>query len=344
MKYSYKIYSSANVYLGSLDPEKVGTPPAFSSKNGGQGQLKIDYLEKFDDFDQTLITGGNLVKVYGIDDENPLGNHIFTGFISRVEPFTVKNIQGVKISVLGLVSLLTHFTYTKSYSSTDIQVIFQEVITSFNTKYGTSILSYDGTSLPSTGNTITLDVDGTMYDVLNEVFQYCPENYFWRIDPDGKIYLQQQNSSIDNRLTIGKQAYNIRAQTDYEQVINKLYLEGDGISDTYEDATSQSAYGLHEKQITVDTNNTDTLDDYGNGYIANYKDPLTSCSFDILAENYDILNIKIGDTFALNNYKKDTNLFNSNMMASRVDFKDKFITVFIDDTNLFGEAIESLIN
>ena len=127
-------------------------------------------------------------------------------------------------------------------------------------------------------------------------------------------------------------------------IINKLYLDGDGISDTYEDATSQSTYGLHEKQITVDTNNTDTLDDYGNGYIANYKDPLRSASFDILGESYDILRIRVGSTFSLNNYKKGTDLFSSNMMASRVDYMDKFVRVYISNTELYSEALENLIN
>src|SRR4051812_25770709 len=87
--------------------------PTFTARtDGGYGELVLDLKAPFDDFEEgTTVNFMNVVKVYAVvRDESALAQSetlIYTGFMSRYEPYLQGGEEGVRVTCLGLVSLLT---------------------------------------------------------------------------------------------------------------------------------------------------------------------------------------------------------------------------------------------
>src|SRR4051812_3190238 len=97
----------------------------------------------------------NIVDIYAIDRLNPRGRRIYRGFVSRYEPYIdASGNEGVRVTCLGLVSLLTFSyyntggTFAVTQTAANPEAIFKAIIDQVNTTYGISLLSYPGTTSP----------------------------------------------------------------------------------------------------------------------------------------------------------------------------------------------------
>src|SRR5205085_4033295 len=112
------------------------------------------------DFDEgTTIDFMNIVRIYAVKvDTDALTQQedlIYTGFISKYESYTEGGDEGVRVTCLGLISLLmnSHYkagsSFEVAHSSQDPQTIGRAIIDHFNTIYGGSLISYsDDTTVP----------------------------------------------------------------------------------------------------------------------------------------------------------------------------------------------------
>src|SRR5947209_7874575 len=93
--------------------------PSFHTRiNGGQGELVLDVKAPFDDFDEGVsVKLMNIVRLYAVvtDDATKAQTStlVYTGYVSRYEPYVEQGGEGVRVTCLGLASLLT-----KSYFKT----------------------------------------------------------------------------------------------------------------------------------------------------------------------------------------------------------------------------------
>ena len=87
--------------------------PTFSARiNGGLGECVLDVKAPFDSFSEgTIIDFMCLVTVDAVvtdtEAKTQATTRIYKGFISRYEPFVEAGDEGVRVTCLGLVSLLS---------------------------------------------------------------------------------------------------------------------------------------------------------------------------------------------------------------------------------------------
>lgn len=352
-KFLYKVYSFAGAYVGTLSPNRVASLPTYNEKiNGGQGQMSITYFIDFDDFgEDILIKHMNFIRVYEIDEENKLGRIIYTGFISQYAPFIKGAQQGVRITLLGLVSLLSlaYFkdgtNYTRSYSSIDPSVIATEIITHFNSVYGGSWIGTSGGNVQSVGTPITYSFeDRTWLDALNDTFSYSSGGWWWRINKDGELYLKPKPSSATHTFTIGKDLEEIEVSKTNEKIKNALqyrYDSGASISD-YSDSASQTAYGKREEVYNNDgTTNSSTIDQYGDKFIADNKDPKVRARL-VVNSNYDIESIEAGETCNVRNFKNGSTVLPDNMQIVSIQYAPDKVVLLLEEDVSFGKELEAL--
>jgi len=118
-KFQVKIFGRDGLtFKETINPGIISSDISFSSKiNGGQGELVLNLDVPFDNFSSN-IAFMNIVHVNEYDDNRIDPLRIYTGFISEIRPFVRGANQGVSISCLGLVSLLS-FDY---YADADFTV------------------------------------------------------------------------------------------------------------------------------------------------------------------------------------------------------------------------------
>src|SRR5437879_602488 len=120
-QFTAKLFAADGTTLRkNIAPNVLKQSPQFNSRiNGGLGELVLDLNLPFDDFDEGVsIDYMNIVDLYAIDADHPRGRRIYRGYISRYEPYIEGSDQGVKVTCLGLASLLTHAYYTTTTHTT----------------------------------------------------------------------------------------------------------------------------------------------------------------------------------------------------------------------------------
>ncbi len=356
-QYLYKIYDSTGAtFIRAINAEDIFSEPKFNHPlNAGQGQMKIKIKADFDDFDEGVsIDYGNIVRVYQIDDDNPTGQLIYTGHISKYTPFVDGRQQGVELALLGLGTLLQRAFYKNgaafqvSHSADDVAQVFKDVIDHFNTVYSGSLVAYDASSIDTTGNTFTYEFDRAKHrEALIKAFEFAPVDWFWRIDADGKIYLEEKAASATHAFTIGKDVVSIKAPKTAENLVNG-YLLKTGITGSeeqyFENSASKTNYGVREAtEEDTEIADTTTANAKGNAFIAENKDPKIAPTIEVNS-NYDIFSIKPGHTCRVQNLDKDGNPLGENMLIVKVSYTPEKakLTLAAHDED-FSTALNNLI-
>lgn len=329
----------------------------FSGKiGGGQGQCTIELNLPIDDFDEGgSIDHMRVVKIFEMDDTFNLSPVlIFTGFISQYVPFFSAGSEGVRLVLLGLVSLLS-FAYYKSGSSysvtesvQDPAAIMRHVIDHFNTVYSGSWLSY-GSNCVSVGANVTYQfVDQKWFDSIKKSFDLSGGGRFWTIRENGELYFKSKPATPTHVFTIGKDIESGEIMKNNEKVTNQFQLRwNSGYSNTnnYSDASSIAEYGTREKvqndeRITLLT----TADQRGNGEIADGKDAKIQARLRINS-NYNIESIHPGDTCSVLNVKKGSTVFKENMLITAVTYDPEGVSIDLEnDLPTFADTFNAALD
>lgn len=355
-KFTVKIYQNDGVtFIRSLKPSEVKGVPSFTSQiNGGFGQCVLDLNLPFDDFGEgTDIDFMYIVKIYATDEDNTLGRLIYSGFISSYKPYIDGAKQGVKVTLLGLVSLLA-FAYYKSGASftvahvgVDPSAIMKAIIDHFNTVYSGSLLGYDsgGTTVDSVGVNVTYTFSEDKWlDALQNAFGTVGAGWFWHVDKQGQLYLKQKPVTATHKFTIGKDIEIIEVDKSAEQVKNKVRVKYGASTADDDDATSIARFGTRESIVTDDRIQNGTTatqraaQEVDDNKVEKIKAKIT------LNTNYDLESIKVGDTCQILNLSKDQSTFNNNMLIVSVAYNFDKVTVELEEQTKFSIELQKFIS
>ena len=301
----------------------------------------------------------NIVRVYEVDESNPTGRLLYTGFVSQYAPYTNGSEQGVNITLLGLVSFLSlayyksGSSYTVTHTNQDPADILKAIIDHFNTIYPVSstafpngLIHYAGGHIASVGTTIDLEFEDQHWDeAVAKVFDYVPEGWYWRIDPDGNVYLQEKPATPTHAFTVGKDTETLEVTRNTEKIKNLLTFRDSaaGVT-TFQDATSQSTYGVREEIYTAsETADATAISEFGGAFIGNNKDPKVNARM-VINLNYDIESIKPGDTCRVNNFKLGADILGDNMQIVSVSYTPDKATLTLEQDITFGKELQNFFS
>jgi hypothetical protein len=357
-QYTAKVYSLAGTYLATFNPKQIASEIRFSSKlSGGQGECILDLNLPIDDFGEgTTIAQMNIVRIYECDDTfNTSPVLVYTGFISKYSPFFSGTTEGVRVTLLGLVSLLS-FAYYRTNGGTaadytisgsgDPAAIMRLIIDNFTLRYP-SLVSY-GANCIDVGTSISYQyVDQKHYDALKKTFELSGGGRYWTIREDGTLHFKLKPATATHTFTIGKDLEAGEMPKSNEKVLNYLHLRyGTGpIVSNYQDAMSIAAYGSREKvDANSNINDGTTANSYGNGSIADGKDVKLEARLRVNS-NYNIESIHPGDTCKVLNIKRGSTVFGANMLITSVSYDANGVSLDLDnDQPSFADVFNTAIS
>lgn len=339
--YTVKIYRLDGTYVKTQNPLKVTSEVRLTTKlNGVQGQCVIELALPIDDFDEgNSIKLMNVAKIYEADDENsPAPRLIYTGYISQYAPFFSESTQGVRLTLLGIGSLLTLAYFKNGGSFTvaknaDPAQIMSDIIDHFNSVYPGNWLSH-GSSVQSVGTTVSYTfTDAKWLDALKKTFDLSGSGWWWKIAENGELYFKQKPGTATHIFSIGGTISSGEILKNSEQIINALQVRWGGGPTTvdFSDATSITNYGRHEK-ITTDSSIGDGTSANQNGSkdVTDNKDPKIQAKLRINT-TYDIESVKVGDTCTVVNVNNRSTLFSQNMLITSVSYTPDYIDIELEN-------------
>lgn len=342
-RFIVKIYDIDGTYRKTFNPNLIMNEVSFSDKvGGGQGQCVLELNLPIDDFDEGLsVDHMNVVKIYESDDENsPEPRLLYSGFISQYVPFFRAGQEGVRLTCLGLVSFLSlgYFRSGGSYeftASDDPAEVIKDIVDHFESVFPGTWLSYSGGHITTVGTTVNYAFDKLKwYDAVKRMAGFAEEDWWWRVAEDGQVYLQDRPAAATHILTIGKDVDSGEIVKNNEKVINRYRLtwgSSPATTTVYEDATSQTAYGIREKLETdADINNQTTADQQGNKIIADNKDPKVEARITVNTK-YDIESIKPGHTVTIRNTKRGSGTLPANMLITALQYTPDGVTLTLEN-------------
>ena len=367
-KFVYKIYDPSGTFIRTLpvrlpvqpsvDDELVLNAPKLTRMiNGGVGELEVNLDTKFDDFDEgNSIDNGNILKLYLVNEQNPKGKILFNGVIQSYRPYLTSTIQGIKIIALSRVTELQQDFYSSGgnrifqKSSIKASDLFKDIIDNFRTVYTNTDINYTGSSVEDSGVNITYDFDYDKHiDAIDAALDVAPSGWWWRIDPDGTAIFKSKPSTSTHRIIAGQGAYLDQVELDksMEAIINNLYLKWSGGTQQYQDATSQSNYGVRSKFIDKSSEITDTgtRDEFGNSFISDNKDIKYRVAGPVVVNNSfeDIEDILPGDTVNILGFKVGSSPFVTNIQVVKTVYDGTTVQLTLEDDFLnFANQIKNM--
>lgn len=354
--YTIKIYTLAGAFIKTIPSKLIMNEPRFVSRvGGGQGELQMELALTMDDFDEGVsIKAMNLVKLYEADDQNNLSpTLLYTGYISQYVPFFNEGAEGVKLTVLGLVSLLALDYYMNGSSfqvvaSADPGQLMKNIIDHFNTVYPAGLLTYSGGNIVDTGVTVNNTFnDQKWLDALRKSYELGSSGRYWTIRENGQVYFKAKAVTADHRFTIGADASMGEIVKNSEQIVNYYQLRWGAVPTiaNYSDATSIATYGRHALvESASEVTNATSADEKGNKKIADYKDPRVQAKLRINS-TYNIETVKPGNTCAVFNSKQGSAVFPSIMLITSVSYSPDFIDIEIEnEKGSFSDALQGAVS
>lgn len=317
--YFYKIYTDG-VYVTTWAEDVFSDPRFRSNINGGGGELNVKLARPFDEFGEDEdVKLNNKVELWVVDSDAPDGLLLFSGYISGYRPIIQEVEEYVEVTVFSFEAELSRVLLrdasgntTVAYNSSDPSDILKDVIDKYVAQGGN--LGYSGDSIAATGTSVSYTFNtNTIKECLDKIIELCPVGWYYRVDPNGYIYLAAKNTSADHSVIIGLHVENLETYRRVEDLVNRVLVTGGGsppLFKYYENTASQSAYGLYERKI-IDERITvaATAQTIAQRIIDNQKDPEIRSRFVIVDSNgprslgYNIESIKVGQTIRVKNLK-----------------------------------------
>lgn len=321
--YYYKVYDD-NVYKATWSQEVISEPRFKTTINGGPGELKIELGRTFDDFGEDVdVKLNNKVELWVVDEEAPNGRLMYSGFISGYKPIIQERKETILITVIGYVAELAGMILrdasgntTLAYNSYDPANILKDVIDKYRSLGGS--LNYSASSIELTNTVVSYTFNtNTIKECIDKIIELCPSGWFFRIDPDGIIYLQPRSLTATHTFTIGRDIENLETNRLIDNIVNRVLFTGGGsppLFRKYENTSSQDSYGLREiKKVDQRVTVVATAATISQRIIDDQKDPEIRSKFTIVDSNghnaelgYDIETIKVGQTLRVKNLKAGT--------------------------------------
>ncbi len=321
--FMYRVYSAAGVPITTWSKEVFSEPSFTNAMNSSPSELAIQISRKFDDFGESVdITLANIVELWVSDKEDINGRLIFSGYISGYKPVISENNEYIEVTIFPYASQLANILLrtvagvtTIAYTNQDPANMLKDVIDKYRALGGR--LNYSATSIALTNTVVSYTFNtNTIKECFDTIITLCPVGWYYRIDPDGFVYLQPKNTAGDHMFTIGTNIKNLETYRRIEDLVNRVLFTGGGtpaLYVMYENTASQAAYGLYEERMSdTRVNSAAIASVIANRELNNKKDPEIRSTMTIVDSNgpdskgYDIESVKVGQTLSIKNLKNST--------------------------------------
>ncbi len=360
--YFTKIYQPNGDYIDTL--KDVNFSGFRKQINGGLGELSFSIPKKFDDFDENyLIKLNNRIDLWVNDDNTGTdGLKIYSGFISRYEPYIQEHEEGVTVRCLGYVSKLatsilkngtqielktdisSGLTTGSTASACEVSDIVKAIIDRFQIETNNPVVDYS--SIDDSGNEMTYTFNAKYYlEAIDKCREFAPANHWFYIGADNILQFKPKPSKATHIFVFGKHFKGVKVEKNMENVVNKvLFSSGDNsdqqILKLYEDTDSVNSFDDRWKIITDNrVSVSETADNMGQGTITEKKDAEVKVVVEILDNNgtgtgYDIESINPGDTCKFVGFNDITSLtFTDNMHILGVEYTPNSVILEIENLN-----------
>jgi hypothetical protein len=317
-QYYYKVFDGATI-KGVWTDDVISEPRFKVNINSGYSDMNIVLARQFDNFGEDVdVKLNNRVECWVIDKESPNGKLLYTGYIAGYAPELDEEEEKVQVTLFPFEAELNRMVLrdssgntTLAYNSYDPGNILKDAIDKYKGILG-GHLRYTSTSIALTNTVVSYTFNtNTLKEVLDKVVELCPVGWYYRIDPDGVIYLQPRNLLADYTFTLGLEVTGLRTYRRIEDLVNRVLFVGGGdppLFRKYENTGSQQQYGLYEKKI-VDQRVTvvATAQTMSEREIEQKKDPEIRSTFTIMDSNgrrskgFDIESLQVGKTLKIKN-------------------------------------------
>ena len=314
----YKIYDGAT--LVNVWAEDVISDPSYRVNiNGGYSDMTVTLARPFDNFGEDQdVKLNNRVECWIVDKESINGRLLYTGYISGYAPEISQEQEQVQVTLFPYDAEFARMILrdgsnntTVTYNSYDPSAILRDVLDKYRSLLGGRLV-YTTTSIANTNTTVSYTFNtNTIKECIDKIIELCPVGWFYRVDPDGVVYLQPKNQLADHSFTLGIDITTLKTYRRIEDLVNRVLFTGGGdppLFRKYENTSSQNTYGLYEKKI-VDQRVTSaaTAQVISEREIEQKKDPEIRSTFEIMDSNgardrgYDIESVKVGQTLKVRN-------------------------------------------
>jgi len=342
--FQIKIYDSTNVFKKTVSPSDVISDISFSmNTNGWLWQQTIGLAYWITD---TSISLWDIVKIYMYNESNKDWLQIYMWYVSKIWRIQSITRQTISLTCLWIASLLTEQTNAVNYIDWDTcWDVVKQIIDSFNSSYGSEIISY--TSL-SVEDWIGLS-DGTFTGNYLKTLETLATMSWFKlfIDWTWLITFKAFSTTPDHYITNKKELESVNIKEDLEWIVNSVLVRGQyrdtlwwsvyytaEINWVYEDATSIATYGRRYEDVIINNSSQDFVDDYAENYINDRKEPKKETTLAI-NRKYNLESLKPWDTIKIMNFEY---LFN-NVKIIKINYTPDNVVLYLDVYTSFGEEI-----
>lgn len=357
-----KSFNSAGTYIGNIID---ATFESFSKTlNGGLSELIIKLARTIDNFNPNSdVSIGNKIEIWVNDeDTDSEGIKIYSGFIEQQNPIVDGDDHYVEIICYGVVSKLKN-DYLKEVAQTTLYSIattglttalisqaaaeiadilkaiidkYNAVQTAFNIFYNLSGVE----TIEDSGNNMQYTFEAlTYFEAIEKCRAAAPENWYWYLDAEDRIYFKAPSSSADHDFTLGKNIKSIKISKTADAIKNVILIwdgQAGGTYNHYENSASITTYGRRvEKKVDANIKDSATMDNIGNSFLNENKDPKVRMELEIADNNenalgYDIESIEPGDTCRIVGLDVDGIVLGENMIIKEVIYQLTSVRLIID--------------
>ena len=330
--YVVKTYNLNWSYKETINPDHILNEISFSwSMNWWLWQLQIQTDYAFADMS---YKGGEYVKVWLYDDAHVNGKQIYYWYISRIQRKAEQSREYTVFTCLWVASLLKNIIYTNGNYSKSCYTMMTDIRTFFNTYYSNVV------TVGTIANDITTAQAWTWswnncYDCFETIANAIW--YHWTVDWDWHLDLFTPSTRTKHIVHMWEEVTSITVDNSIEEIVNNYYLARSGAQSTYTDATSQSTYGRKDKyEMNSNLNSATTMNQYGNSYIANNKNPKQSIQV-VLNDLYPYEDIKPWDKISILN--TDLSTLND-LVITKIQYKTDQCVITIDYEDTLWKVIK----
>jgi len=368
-KQLYARVSTASGQLLS-DWHDIGFQGFSKQLNAGPGECVLTVAVPFDYDSADLQVGNDVKLILSDADTEAGTQSgeagalvIYQGYISLIERDVDGSRERVTVHLLGYYTLLSldflkNSAQTTLYSNSstglttasgsqdaaDIGLIMRAVLDRYQAETTNPKITYRGTvDIPNTSTTANYRFEQKTYrEAMDDLRALAPTDIYWYVNELGSVSFKTKSTTATHKFIFGKHFSVVHVEHSLEKVRNVLLL-WDGKTSSYvykhyESAASIAQYGRRASTVNdfgIDASGA--ADAIGAKYLAENKDPAIKVTCTILDNNgedgngYDIESIHPGDTCSFVGFSSGlANVFNENMLITRVDYKLDAATIEVE--------------
>lgn len=242
-KYLYKVYKNDGTFITTLN-DVVSDPSFTFNINGSIGDMTIKLLRKFDSFgEEEDITLNNEIRIICVDNDEPEGVIIYSGYISGYRPVLDEGNEYIEITLLPYVTTLENEILNDDgvtlveYLSQDPNDIMTDIISKYTGRVSKASDSNVGILISYSFNT------STYLQAIKKCRDLSLSGWHWYIDALNILHFKKKSEVANHILKISKDILSIKPEKRIENVKNVILFVGDGIYKKYERSGSTDSYG-----------------------------------------------------------------------------------------------------